>query len=124
MSCQLEKDGDGNPCVWKAPLSERENVRFEDEGATLYWSNTEARWLIQAVDVIWFAPTNLFQGEGDFNKNLKDNELDDDRQFPGLQVYFGDKPSTWSQSSVGLGTEEFVTAVISRNIHNSIWKIP
>ena len=31
--------------------------------------------------------------------------LDDDRQFPGLQEYFGNKPSIWAQTSGSLGDD-------------------
>jgi len=66
----------------------------ESESASLYYSNAEDRWILEASDVTFEAPRTEF------------NAKDDDRRFPGLQEYFGDKPSTWEQepSSDGPGT--------------------
>ena len=60
---------------------------YVDSGATIYWSDSDSRWVIEASDVIWKAPTTVF------------NTLDDDRQFPGLQEYFGDGTNDWQQVS-------------------------
>ena len=73
---------------WKQRYTDAAHLTDEDAGASIYWSDTAERWLIEASDVIWEAPTTTF------------NDLDDDRHFPGLQMYFGNKPSVWNQNSI------------------------
>ncbi len=74
---------------------------IEDTGATLYWSNSDDRWMLEALDVTWEASQEFYQDVGGFNayddRGLGDRD-EDDRLFPGLQVYFGDKPSIWNQA--------------------------
>ena len=56
-------------------------------GTSIYWSDIGSRWVIEASDVRWEAPTTVF------------NPLDDDRHFPGLKTWFGAPPSVWTQIS-------------------------
>ena len=44
-----------------APGASATGVLVEDLGATVYWSSTDGRWIIEALDVAWEAPTTHFQ---------------------------------------------------------------
>ena len=61
---------------------------YEDTGATLYWSDSAERWILEAPDVNWEADDAWF------------NTLDDDRLPPGIQNHFGDKDTIWEQFSL------------------------
>ena len=66
----------------------------EDHGASIYWSDTDRRWKMEAIGVKWIAPNIVF------------NTDDDDSHFPGLQKYFGDgsnNGTTWQQLSITKG---------------------
>ena len=60
-----------------------------DKGSSIYWSDVASRWVIEASDVSWEAPSTA----------TAFNVKDDNRHFPGLQDYFGGAPSTWQQLS-------------------------
>ena len=75
------------------------STKSGDLGSSIYWSDASNRWIIEASDVTWEAPTTTF------------NPLDDDRHFPGLQTWFGAPPSVWQQlsSTTNLNGEVSVT---------------
>ena len=72
-----------------------------DGMASIYWSDSKARWVIEASDITWEAPDDVF------------NALDDDRHFPGLQEYFGDNTNDWQQISVSEATNGLVSVSIA-----------
>ena len=53
----------------------RTSTLIENESASVYWSNSDDRWILEALDVSWKSPQTLFQQVGEFN------EHDDDRQI-------------------------------------------
>ena len=81
----------------------------ESESASLYWDDNDEVWKLEAEDVSWETSSASYQVAGGFNGH------DDDRHFPGLQEYFGDKPSSWLQVPRGLGTNGNVLVSIECN---------
>ena len=63
-----------------------------DHSASIYWSDSTWRWVIESPEITWEAPKHVF------------NALDDDSHFPGLQEFFGDSTNMnghiWEQLSV------------------------
>mgnify|MGYP007064242455 CR=1 FL=1 len=87
---------------WVQTFTDATHFTAPATAGKIYWTASSERWVIEGgEDVTWEAPTTEF------------NALDDDRHFPGLQIYFGASPNDWQQISVSEATNGLVSVSIA-----------